>query len=74
MKTIDNYLTAAQASELIGCTDGRVRQMLRDGLLIGLKVHERAWLVEKKSAEKMRKNTAKTGRPRKSLNKIKDIA
>jgi len=54
------------AAKIIGCTTGRVRQLLRDGALRGVKLGERAWVVSRVDAEKLGKSPAKTGRPRKS--------
>lgn len=63
-----NLLNVTEAAELIGCDPSRVRQLLREGGLKGIKVHSRAWLVDKKSAEKVRDLPHETGRPRKSKN------
>lgn len=59
------WLTATEAAGVIGCTSGRVRTMCKNGLLSAVKVGPRAWMVEKNSAEKVARNPAKTGRPRK---------
>jgi hypothetical protein len=64
-----NWLTATEAAIVIGCTTGRVRAMCGNGLLRAEKVGPRAWMVEKKSAEEIAKNPAKTGRPRKNPKK-----
>jgi len=66
-------ISTAAAAVLIGCTARNVRQMLVDGRLSGRKIGVRTWIVERKSAEKMQQNTAKTGRPRNSLAKIKEM-
>jgi len=62
--TIEHYVNVQEAAAIIGCTDGRVRQMLLDGLMTGLKANERAWLIDKAEAERIRDIEHKTGRPR----------
>lgn len=61
-----NFLTPTEAATVIGCTDGRVRQLLRDGKLIGQKIGERMWLIPADEARKMRDLPIETGRPRKN--------
>ncbi len=61
---IKAYVTVTEAAKIIGCTDGRVRQLLRAGTLAGERVNERAWLVEKDDAKRLAKHPATTGRPR----------
>lgn len=51
MATTDNeWLTVAEAVELMGCTDGWVRMLLRTGQLEGQKFGPRAWMVSRASA------------------------
>jgi excisionase family DNA binding protein len=59
------YLTVQQAAEVIGCTGGRVRQMLLAGELQGVKFNARAWMIPKKSAAKMARTPRPVGRPKK---------
>jgi excisionase family DNA binding protein len=61
---IDNLLTTEEAAKLIGCTEGRVCQLLREGAIKGKKFNERAWAVDRESAEKYRDAPQHTGRPR----------
>jgi excisionase family DNA binding protein len=61
-----NFLTPTEAASVIGCTDGRVRQLLRDGKLSGEKIGVRMWLIPEGEAQKMRDLPAETGRPRKN--------
>lgn len=61
-----NFLTPTEAATVIGCTDGRVRQLLRDGKLLGQKIGERMWLIPEGEAQKMRDLPIETGRPRKN--------
>ncbi len=58
-----NLLNVGEAAVVIGVTTGRVRQMLLDGTLKGIKANRRAWLVPKKEAEKLRDNRPPKGRP-----------
>jgi len=51
-----NWLTVEEAVELIGCTDGWVRHLLREGKLEGWRAGERAWLVRRASALEARAN------------------
>jgi len=69
----NNPISTAEAAILIGCTARCVRQMLVDGRLSGQRIGLRTWIVERKSAENMRENPAKMGRPRKSLSKFSEI-
>jgi excisionase family DNA binding protein len=39
------YLTVAEAVDAIGCTEGWVRMLLRDGRLRGRRFGERVWLI-----------------------------
>lgn len=61
---IDKYMSVGEAADAIGCTPGRVRQMLRAGELPGEKLHQMAWLIKKQDVEKVAKAEYKTGRPR----------
>jgi hypothetical protein len=58
------FCSVADAAEIIGCTVGRVRQLLIDGVIAGQKLNERAWAVERKSAEKYAQTEQTVGRPR----------
>jgi hypothetical protein len=61
------FVSVAEAAEIIGCSPGRVRQLLIDGTLTGQKLNERAWAVERKSAEAFAKTPQTVGRPRGSV-------
>lgn len=65
---IADLLNVSEAAKVIGCTESRVRQMLRDGLLNGVKANAKAWLVPESEAKKMAETQQPTGRPRKSKN------
>jgi hypothetical protein len=57
-------VSVSEAAEVIGCTEGRVRKLLIDGVLKGTKLNERAWAVDLSSAEKYARTPQKLGRPR----------
>lgn len=59
-----NFVSVPEAADILGCTGGRVRQMLIAGELEGQKLNERAWAVDRKSVEKMAKIPQTKGRPR----------
>ncbi|WP_439623399.1 helix-turn-helix domain-containing protein [Gemmata sp.] len=58
---MENHMTTAQAAQLIGCNDSRVRQLLKSGKIIGRRVG-RDWLVDRTSAEAWRDSDRKPGR------------
>lgn len=62
--TVGDLLNVREAAAVIGVTTGRVRQMLREGELIGIKANERAWLVRREEAKRKADEEQKTGRPR----------
>lgn len=62
-------ISVTDAATIIGCTSGRVRQLLIDGEIRGKKLSDAEnapWLVAKVDAEKLAKKPASTGRPRKN--------
>jgi excisionase family DNA binding protein len=50
---MENQITTSVAAQLIGCSEGRVRQLLRAGLLRGARIG-RDWLVDRADAERVR--------------------
>lgn len=58
------YISVADAAAILGCTEGRVRQLLDAETIAGEKLHERAWAVERKSVEAYSKREITVGRPR----------
>jgi hypothetical protein len=58
---MSDIVTTSVAAGVIGCTDGRVRQLLRAGHLAGRRVG-RDWLVVLASAERYRDSPRKPGR------------
>ncbi len=69
MQITFDAVSVTDAATIIGCTSGRVRQLLLDGQIRGKKLSETdnsPWLVSKVDAEKMARKPAHTGRPRKN--------
>lgn len=64
---IQGYMTTQEAADFIGCTDGRLRQLIRDNAVKGVvRVGKKTHLIPVSEAERMRENPSKIGRPRKS--------
>jgi excisionase family DNA binding protein len=61
---VGTFVNVNEAATMLGCTVGRVRQMLRDGSLRGLKANAKAWLVPTTEIERMQEKPYSTGRPR----------
>jgi excisionase family DNA binding protein len=62
---IQGYLTTQEAAEFIGCTDSRIRQMVRAKELRGIvQVGKKTYLIPTSEAERVRENPSKIGRPR----------
>ena len=59
-----NFMSVPEAAEILGCTVGRVRQLLIAGDLDGRKFNEKAWAIEKRSVAKLAKIPRTKGRPR----------
>jgi hypothetical protein len=58
------YISVKDAADILGCTEGRVRQLLDAEVIAGTKLHERAWAVERKSVEAYARREITVGRPR----------
>jgi excisionase family DNA binding protein len=70
MVCLSDYVTPVTAAAIIGCTKGRVYQMINDGEIPKSKLAEigpRRYLIYKKEAERIKATPAKTGRPRKAM-------
>ena len=67
-KTPGNFVSVQEAAEIVGVTEGRIRQLLavpkKDGGLDGFKINGRAWVIARKDAEKLRDTPSDMGRPR----------
>lgn len=59
-----NFVSVPEAAGILGCTVGRIRQMLIAGELPGQKFNARAWAVDRKALEKAAKIPQTKGRPR----------
>jgi hypothetical protein len=63
----DKFCGIIEAAGVLGCTSGRVRQLLQKGELVGEKYGNHAnapWLVERRSLAAYAKKKPSTGRPR----------
>lgn len=60
----ENFLNVREAASVIGCTEGRICQLLRAGVVRGEKLNERAWLIYRDSAEAYARSPRLVGRPR----------
>ena len=68
MVDLAEFVQPKQAAVIIGCTDGRVYQMLREGDFEEkdlIRFGEKPRLIRRKAVEKIANEPAKTGRPRK---------
>lgn len=66
---ITDYVSPSEAAAIIGCTDGRIYQMLRGTEFKGatLPIGKNRVLILRKRVEQIASSPAKTGRPRKCL-------
>jgi excisionase family DNA binding protein len=68
---IMDFVSVNKAAEMLGCTVGRVRQLILDGTLPGEKLNERAWAIPRKAVEKFASRPQVKGRPRVRTNRKK---
>ena len=61
---VGEFLSVNDAAEAIGCTSGRVRQLLIAGEMRGDKLNERAWIIPKSEVERFQDKPRRPGRPR----------
>jgi excisionase family DNA binding protein len=59
-----NWMTVAQAADVLGCTARHVSFLARDNKLKCSRIGSRLVVVDKKSVEEFAKIKQKTGRPR----------
>jgi excisionase family DNA binding protein len=64
-----DYLTISEAVEFMGCTDGWVRALCRDGKLSSRMLGKRLRLVEKRSAAEIRDSLTTRANAKKHLAK-----
>ncbi len=62
------WISVSEAAVLVGCAPQHLRLMAKLGKIPSERVGH-AWLLDKKTIEKIAKNPAKTGRPRGSRKK-----
>ena len=62
-----SFVSVADAAGIIGCTVGRIRQLLAEGRIKGQKLNERAWAVDSRSAREYAKSDRTPG-PKSSAN------
>lgn len=60
----ENHVSVPEAAEIIGCTQGRVHQLIASGDLTGEKVNEKAWLLLREDVERVANRPRTTGRRR----------
>ena len=65
MKTVElnGFITTKKAAELLGCSERRIRQLLDEGKIRGVKLNVRFWLVEQASLRPFLEPLTR-GRPR----------
>jgi DNA-directed RNA polymerase specialized sigma24 family protein len=56
-----HFISVNDAATILGCTTGRVRQLLLAGRLEGQKLTERAWAVDRRSVEKYARSDRRPG-------------
>lgn len=61
-----NFVSVNDAADILGCTTGRVRQLIGEGVIEAEKLNAHAWAVYRKSVDKLSKIPRSTGRPRKN--------
>lgn len=49
---VSDFVNVSEAAQLIGCSVGRIRQLLIAKELAGVKANERAWLIPRKEVDK----------------------
>ena len=68
MAALAEYVNPTQAADIIGCTEGRVYQLNREGRFKDrLPIGKNRFLLSRREVEKIAKSPAKTGRPRINL-------
>lgn len=60
---LNGFIRTKKAAELLGCSERRIRQLLEDGQIRGVKLNARFWLVQEASLRPFLE-PATRGRPR----------
>ena len=63
------YLTVSEAVDFMGCTDGWIRILLREGKLRGRRFGERVWLIPVEAAREARDSLTTRANAKKHLAK-----
>lgn len=61
---VGNFCSVQDASKIIGCTDGRIWQLINDGTLPAQKFNGRAYLIDLAAVQAYAKSPRLVGRPR----------
>lgn len=62
---ITDWVSVTRAAEILGCTTGRIRQLLGEKRLVGEKLDgTKLWMVSRESVESYGNETLPPGRPR----------
>jgi len=62
---VADWISVSRAAEILGCTTGRVRQLLGEKRLVGEKLDGASiWMVSKDSVQKYSEEELPPGRPR----------
>lgn len=56
------YVSTAEAAEILGVSDGRIRQLLLAGRIVGRKANERGWLIARTEVNRFKKERQKSQR------------
>ncbi len=62
--TLSEFISVPEAAEILGCTEGRVRQLLYEDVIDGRKLNGRAWIISRASVERYGRKEITVGRPR----------
>ena len=62
----ENWLTVKEAAEELGITPGRVRQLIRAGVIIAVQPHPQLYLIHPDSLDAARARETRRGRKRKN--------
>lgn len=67
------WITVAEAVKLAGCTEGYIRRLLIAGRLEGWKAGERAWLVSRHEAVKLRDSLTTRSNRHRQKKRVKKV-
>lgn len=58
------YLSTEEAADLLGLTDGRIRQMLRAEEIVGEKIGRRSWAIPSSEIDRVKRQRTDESRHR----------